>query len=212
VTTGLEHVVWIGGGSGGGKSTIARRLAAEHGLTYYGTDDVMGDHARRTDAAESPYLYEFIGMTMDERWATRSPEVMLETFHWYRGEGFHLILEDLRRMRTGVVAEGFRLLPHLVAPLTDRAVWLLPTPEFRVAAFDARGIPWRIPSKTSDYERARHNLLERDRLFTDRMRAETARLGLPAIEVTVGAGEDALTAEVAAAVGLPATPADPGRR
>ena len=33
----LRHVYWIGGGSGAGKSTIARRLAARHGLQLYVT-------------------------------------------------------------------------------------------------------------------------------------------------------------------------------
>lgn len=205
MTTALRHVCWIGGGSGSGKSTIARRLAAEHGLTYYGTDDVMREHAARTTAEESPYLHAFLGMSMDERWADRSPRTMLETFHWYRGEGFHLIVEDLLAVEGGVVAEGFRLLPHLVAPLTDRAVWLLPTPEFRTAAFDARGIPWAIPAQTTDYRRARRNLLERDRLFTERIRAETARLNLPAIEVDATTTEDTLTAQVSAIV-LPRPP------
>jgi adenylate kinase family enzyme len=44
----LRHVYWIGGGSGAGKSTIARRLAARYGLRLYATDDVMGDHAPRS--------------------------------------------------------------------------------------------------------------------------------------------------------------------
>jgi hypothetical protein len=57
-------------------------------------------------------------MDMDERWVSRSPEEMLETFHWFRGEGFHLIVEDLLRLpaQPAVIAEGFRLLPHLVSP------------------------------------------------------------------------------------------------
>ena len=33
----LEHVLWIGGGSGAGKSTVARRLATEYGLQVYAT-------------------------------------------------------------------------------------------------------------------------------------------------------------------------------
>ena len=33
----LQHVYWIGGGSGAGKSTIARRVAAQHGLHVYVT-------------------------------------------------------------------------------------------------------------------------------------------------------------------------------
>jgi hypothetical protein len=55
-------------------------------------------------------------MSMDERWVNRSPETMLETFHWFRGEGFGPIVEDLLALpaEPGVVAEGFRLLPHLV--------------------------------------------------------------------------------------------------
>lgn len=41
----LQPVYWIGGGSGAGKSLIARRIAAQHGLRVYATDDVMVDHA-----------------------------------------------------------------------------------------------------------------------------------------------------------------------
>ena len=50
----LRHVYWIGGGSGAGKSTIARRLADRHGLRLYATDDVMADHARRSTPEEAP--------------------------------------------------------------------------------------------------------------------------------------------------------------
>jgi hypothetical protein len=52
---------------------------------------------------------------MDERWVDRSPQTMFETFHWFRGEGFGLIVEDLLRLPPdqGVIAEGFRLLPQL---------------------------------------------------------------------------------------------------
>jgi hypothetical protein len=118
----LRHVYWIGGGSGAGKSTIARRVVAEHGLGVYATDDVMADHAGRSTTGDSPFLSEFAAMDMDERWVSRSPETMLGTFHWFKGEGFGLIVEDLLRRpaETGVIAEGFRLLPHLVKPLRRR--------------------------------------------------------------------------------------------
>jgi hypothetical protein len=75
----LGHVYWIGGGSGAGKSTIARRLAARHGLHLYATDEVMPDHARRSTVADSPLLAGFAAMDMDTRWVSRSPETMLET-------------------------------------------------------------------------------------------------------------------------------------
>lgn len=193
----LRNVHWIGGGSGAGKSTIARRLAAEHGLTVYATDDVMRDHARRSKPEDAPELHRFLDMSMDERWLDRSPETMLDTFHWYRGEGFELIVEDLLRlpMEPGVVAEGFRLLPHLVEPLLGdppHGVWLLPTPRFRWAALNSRGTAWDIPGSTSDPERAQRNLLERDRMFTDHLSAETKRLGMPFIEIDTAMSEDEL--------------------
>jgi hypothetical protein len=204
----LRHVRWIGGGSGAGKSTIARRIAAQRGLHLYETDDVMSDHARRCAPEDSPCLREFMAMGVDERWVNRSPGTMLETFHWFRGEGFDLIVEDLRRLprEPGVVVEGFRLLPHRVKPLVavpGHAVWLLPTPDFRRAASEGRGgSAWGFLQKTSDPDRALRNLLERDRMFTERLREETRNLDLPAIEVDTTMTEDELAARVTKTIGL----------
>jgi 2-phosphoglycerate kinase len=203
----LRHVCWIGGGSGAGKSVIARRLAARYGLRLYATDDVMSDHASRSTPEDSPFLSTFAAMDMDERWADRSPETMLETFHWFRGEGFNLLVEDLLGLpkRPCVIAEGFRLLPSLVKPLLGvpgHAVWLLPTPDFRRAAFEARGSLWEIARKTSDPERALRNLLERDRMFTERLYNEARHLGLHTIEVDTTMTEDDLAGRVAEAFEL----------
>ncbi|WP_254390321.1 hypothetical protein [Streptomyces sp. AC550_RSS872] len=198
----LRHVYWIGGGSGGGKSTIARRLADRNGWRLYATDDVMGEHARRTTPQEAPFLHRFMAMDMDERWVNRSPETMLDTFHWYRGEGFGLIVEDLLRLpqEPCVVVEGFRLLPHLVKPLLaapEHAVWLLPTPEFRQAAFRSRAAPEEgFVGKTSDPAKAARNLAERDQMFTSRLRTETRRLQLPAVQVEITMTEDDLAERV----------------
>lgn len=204
----LRHVRWIGGGSGAGKSTIARRLAGRHGWRLYATDDVMRDHAERTTPEEAPLLHEFIAMDMDERWVNRSPEVMLETFHWFHGEGFGLIVEDLLRLpqEPCVIVEGFRLLPHLVKPLLaapEHAVWLLPTPEFREAAFRSRAAPeGGFTRRTSDPARADRNIAERDRVFTRRLQEETGRLGLRTIQVDTAMAEDDLYAQVTKAFGL----------
>jgi 2-phosphoglycerate kinase len=203
----LRHVYWIGGGSGAGKSTIARRLAAEYGLHLYATDDAMRDHARQSTPEDSPFLSQFAAMDMDERWVNRDPETMLETFHWFRGEGFGLIVDDLLRLprEPGVIVEGFRLLPHLVKPLLampSHAVWVLPTPEFRRAALNSRGSTWEIARKTSDPERALRKLVERDRLFTERLREEAKRLDLRVIAVDTTTSEDDLAAQVTEAFGL----------
>ena len=197
----LGHVYWIGGGSASGKSTIASRLAAEHGLRLYSTDDPMASHARRSTREDSPFLTEFVAMDMDERWVHRTPATMLETFHWFRGEGFDLIVEDLLGLprEPPVIAEGFRLLPHLVQPLLaapTQAVWLLPTPGFRLAALESRGATWAIAGRTSDPETALRNLLERDRMFTNRLRVEAHGLGLRVIEVDTGTTEEELAAQV----------------
>ena len=204
----LRHVYWIGGGSGAGKSTVARRIAAHHGLRVYATDDVMPDHARRSTSDDAPLLHAFMAMDMDERWVTRRPRTMLETFHWFRGEGFGMIVDDLLRLpgEPGVVVEGLRLLPRLVKPLLSapaRAVWLLPTPEFRQAVFEHRGgSTWGFLAKTSDPHKALHNLLERDRMFTDILREETKRLNVPCIDVDATMTEDDLVRRVGSVFGL----------
>ena len=178
-----DHVRWIGGGSGAGKSVIARRLAAAHGATIYDTDAMMADHVARCSPQECPHLAQFLAMDMDARWVARTPQAMLDTFHWFQGEGFDLILEDLASMPRDrlILVEGFRLLPRLVFPVLDDvrdAVWLLPTPAFRRHAFEARGSMMDIPNKTRNPARALENLMTRDALFTQRLRLETEQLGL----------------------------------
>jgi AAA domain len=197
----LDHVLWIGGGSGAGKSTVAQRLATQYGLQVYATDDAMSRHAAALTAEQAPHLARFRSMSMDERWLDRTPELMLDTFHWFQGEGFNLIVEDLLRLPHDppVVAEGFRLLPHLVAPLladVRRAVWLLPTPAFRRAAIESRGTTWDIASRTSDPARALEHLLTRDQLFTARIAVEARQLGLRVVDVDIDMAQDALVTHV----------------
>jgi hypothetical protein len=207
LTSRLRHVYWIGGASGSGKSTIARRLADKHGLCLYSTDEAMADHASRWAPEDCPLLAAFKKMSMDERWVNRSPQTMLETFHWFRGEGFGWIIEDLLALPPdqGVIAEGFRLLPHLVKPLLhdpSHCVWFIPTHEFRLAAFESRGTMWSIPNKTSNPKRALSNLLERDQLFTERLQVMVKTTGLLAVKVDGRLTEDALESCIAGNFGL----------
>ncbi|HET9111436.1 MAG TPA: hypothetical protein VFN78_11465 [Ktedonobacterales bacterium] len=205
----LRHVRWIGGGSGAGKSTIARQLALAHGLRQYSCDATLAAHAARLHPADAPLLQAFLTMDMDERWLNRPPELMLKTFPWFAGEGFDLILDDLLALPQEplILVEGFRLLPLLVAPLLSaqhQALWLAPTSAFRIAAFERRDFTWEIPNKTSQPERALSNLLMRDQLFTEQMVAEAIGLGLCIIGVDGARSIEAMTRLVAELLDLAA--------
>jgi hypothetical protein len=187
LATRLRHVRWVGGGSGAGKSTVAHQLADRHGLLLHHAEPPSKYLARSTPAS-APLLHAFAAMDMDERWVNRSPQVMYETFHAFHGECFDLVIEDLLALpdEQPVLVEGFSLLPRLIAPLLGRrehAIWLLPSPAFRRAAFDSRGSTWTLPNKTSDPQRALENLLARDVLFTEELRRQTAAHQLPSLDV-----------------------------
>ncbi len=146
-------------------------------------------------------------MDMDQRWVHRTPQAMLGTFHGFQGEGFDLIVEDVLALPADqpVLVEGFRLLPRLVRPLLSapsHAVWLIPTPQFRRAAFASRGSLWGIARRTSDPERALANLLARDELFTKEVAAEAAALQLTTIDVSSDLTVEELAARVAGCLGL----------
>lgn len=207
VRSRLRHVRFIGGGSGAGKSTVARRLAGELDLQLYETEPIS-QFVSRTSPSSAPLLHAFMRMDMDERWLNRSPHVMLDTFHGFQGELFHLIVEDLLKLPASppVLSEGFMLLPRLVAPLLsrpDQAVWLIPTPEFRRSAFESRGTTWDIAGRTSDPERALANLLARDHLFTEQVEREAVGLGLSVIHVDPDLSAHRLRVCVAEVLGLP---------
>ena len=208
----LRHVRFIGGGSGAGKSAVARQISAESGLQLYHAEQ-FSSYVPRTTPADAPLLHAFLAMDMDERWLNRSPSVMLDTFHGFHGEQFDLLLEDLLALpkTPPILVEGFTLVPRLVAPLLTRpgqAVWLVPTPAFRRAAFDSRGSTWDIPGKTSDPERARANLVIRDQLFTDEVLREATALGLPVIHVDLNLTIDELVNRVAAVLNVSLSTSD----
>jgi adenylate kinase family enzyme len=196
----LRHVLWIGGGTGAGKSSIATLLAERHGLTRYNYDwHDSRDHTDRTRADRHPHRAAFLAMTLDERWVLRSPLQMVdETLGGFR-ERFEMVTEDLLLIpeHPRVIADGFGLLPELVHPLIEsprQAIFLLPTPEFRVVALERRG--WGSADETSDVKRARANRLARDGLLTDHVRESAARLGLATVDVDGSRGLDDIVAEV----------------
>lgn len=165
-------------------------------------------HSDRLEPAEAPLLECFRRMDMGECWVRRDPMTMHRTFPWFHGEGFDLVLDDLRQLPDDhlVLVEGFRLLPQLIPPhLSDprHAVWLLPTPEFRQAAFARRGAADAFWLRTSDPDRALANLLERDRIFADELAGETVRAGMGVVHVDGTRTIEDVAGELAARFGLP---------
>jgi 2-phosphoglycerate kinase len=184
--TDLRNMLWIGGGTGGGKSSIAIALADRHGLERYDYDwHDAGDHSDRTRVDRHPNRAAFLAMSMDERWVMRSPAKMAEMEVLEFRERFEMVLEDLAAMNAPrVVAEGFGLLPELVAPYLEsprQAIFLLPTPATRERNYASRG--WPGIDGTSDHGRASRNKLDRDALLTEHVRRTARSHGLATIEL-----------------------------
>lgn len=198
----LDHVRWVGGGSGAGKTATTRLLAERFGLGLYNSDETIPVHSARLTDAASPLLKDFRRMSMDERWVLRDPATMYRTFPWFHSEGFDLLIEDLRALPVGriVLVEGFRLLPSLVRPHLSNprhALWLIPTPRFRQAAFAAREGADAFWLRTTTPQRALANLLERDRIFSEVTAAEARRNGLEALLVDGARTIEEMAEEVA---------------
>jgi hypothetical protein len=176
-------VFWLGGGSGAGKTTLARAVAGRLDLRVYHVDVYGFDHVARMAEGPFPRTQAFNAMTYDDRWL-RAPEVLAEEFLAISAERMALVVEDLAALGAGptVITEGPQLLPGLVAPLLanpEAAVWLLPTEVFSRRAVAARGEV--VPS--SREAEARENRHRRDVLVTHALREQSARLGLRSVEV-----------------------------
>jgi hypothetical protein len=183
----LGHVMWIGGGTGAGKSSVALALAERYGLARYDYDwHDSRDHTERTRLDLHPHRAAFLAMSLDERWVLRTPREMADNAVGSFRDRFEMVIEDMLAMPRdrAIVANGFGFLPELVAPVIAsgrQAIWLLPTATFRDFALTRRG--WTTIEGTSDPDRARANRLARDDLLTEHVRQKAAQLGLATINV-----------------------------
>jgi adenylate kinase family enzyme len=183
----LSHVLWIGGGTGAGKSSVAMALAERHGLARYDYDwHDSRDHTERTRQDRHPHRAAFLAMSLDERWVLGTPREMADNAIGSFRERFEMVIEDLLAMPRDrwIVADGFGFLPELVAPVIaspHQAIWLLPTGTFRDFALTRRG--WTTIEGTTNADRARANRLTRDDLLTEHVRQTAAKLGFATIDV-----------------------------
>jgi hypothetical protein len=136
-------------------------------------------------------MHAALGRTLDEAWVLTTPAEMVERWQETTRERFAMSLDDLLALQAErpIVAEGYGLLPALVAPMLSsprQAIWLVPTEQFKLASFDQRvrsgdkGGAW---ARTSDPTRARANHVARDLLIGDLVRKQARALGLTVVEV-----------------------------
>jgi hypothetical protein len=202
------NVLWLGGGCGAGKTTLARRLAYRFDLRFYPVDGYAFAHEARATPDRHPHMAHAATLDLRTRHVTPTVQERVDGFVAYAREQFTLILEDLTALGDGplILAEGPWLLPSLVEPLgasPERSAWLLPTPEFTARSLGIRNEP-RPTGDQTDKERADRLRLARDAELTVLVRSEAAHRGLPVYEVdgsrSVEETEELLARHFAAAI------------
>jgi 2-phosphoglycerate kinase len=177
---------WLGGSSCAGKTSIARLLAAEHGLTLYSCDDHFEEHRRRADPARHPDFYRLMDMPMETLWARPVEAQAAELLRFYRDE-LDMVLEDLQLLSGPVIVEGVGLLPERIAeicPDPRHALWLISTPEFRRQAYLKRGpLVRKLLSRCREPEEAFIRWMERDDRVARHLAAGARRCGLSVLKV-----------------------------
>jgi hypothetical protein len=174
----LSHVLWIGGGQGSGKSSIARAIARRFDLQLYAIDHRVWVHEPRMPNTE------FGSLSLDERWVDATPSRMLDWFVTTSRHRFRLVLEDLRDLppTPAVVVEGPQLFPTSVAAVLReprQALFLIPDLDEQRDRLLARG----PMLGTSDGVRARANATERDLMITECFARDAADLRLTSLPV-----------------------------
>jgi hypothetical protein len=180
----LSDVLWIGGGQGSGKSSIARAVSRRFDLQLYAIDHRVWAHEPRMPRTA------FHGLSMDERWVTADARTMLDWFVTVSRHRVRLVLEDLAQLPPSplAVVEGPQLFPTSVAAVLRRpgqALFLVPDLDEQRERLLARG----PILGTSDGDRARANATERDLMITRRYGWEAADLRLTALPVDRPLGE-----------------------
>lgn len=176
------EALFIGGGTGGGKTTVARALAARHGLRLLPIDALWYEHAERAGEKSPP---------PDVQWLEWTPATQAADFERISRMMLGYVLEDITSLpeHPSVLVEGPQVVPDLL-PDGARAVFLIPTAGFQRETLSSRSMP------SSDPAQALANRLVKDRLYADRV-AELARgRGFPVIEVDGSRAPEEICAEV----------------
>lgn len=174
----LAHVLWIGGGTDAGKTTVAEAVVARHGFEYYNFDRHERSHSDRRAAAgdfdgETKNPFE---MTPDELWLDSEPEDMAAGVvrGWSRRVKY--AIEDLLELSTQkmIIAEGPGFFPEVMAPLLasrHQAIWFVPEAHFKRKIAVQREKP-SVRFETRDPFRAQENIIARDLLVAEHVKQQ----------------------------------------
>jgi hypothetical protein len=184
----LAHVLWLGGSSCAGKSSIARLLAPRHGLTIYHCDDHFDEHARRLNPSRQPYFWRIKDLSPEQLWM-RPLEVQVAELSSFYEEEFDMVVDDLLSLGPSAPAlvEGAGLAPRNVVGLLRhprQALWLVTSPEFRRREYPRRGgFVSELLAQCSDPTTAFDNWMKRDEERARLLKADLTDMSLPFLEV-----------------------------
>jgi shikimate kinase len=177
----LSSVLWIGGATDSGKTTISRILGQRYGFPVYHYDKHDLPQIKQL-ALSNPEYRAFLEASLDRNWVEPEPEDLVRRALTAFRDRFPLVIEDLVATPedSKIIAEGFGLTPELVAPLLlskQQAIWLIPTEEFKRASVERRNKP-SFKDKVTDPDRATKNIITRDLKLADIIRKQAESLDL----------------------------------
>lgn len=189
----LAHILWLGGGTCTGKTSIAERLSNKYDLHVYHCDDLFEEHRNRAQPSKHPAFYNAMFTSykeMDwERFWMRPVETLLEEELAIYADEFEMIVSDLLDMSRSkpILVEGSALLPRCVKGVLttpSSAIWLIPEETFHRRMYQQRG-PWvqRILRQCADPQQAFDNWMARDIAFAELMMSQAARFGLKTLTI-----------------------------
>ena len=94
---GLPSTFWLGGGSGAGKTTVARAVVRRLDLRLCPVDGYTYAHLDRSRTGDYPLHRALAAMTAEQRWRP-DPEELAARFAATSQERFGMICDDLRAL------------------------------------------------------------------------------------------------------------------